>query len=297
MSKILITDKINLEIFKENLGEANIDYRPGLNNQEISEIIKNYDIVIVKPRVELNSGVLENSGIRVIGVLGNGTENIDMEFVKEKNIEVLRLPDESVESVAEYTIAMMINIARGIVQAHGSIKSLKWDKDLYHGTQLKGSVLGVLGMGKIGLAVAERAKAIGMKVIGYDPYVKSEEWEIVDSLDEFLKRSQMMAVHVPLLENTKNLISQKEVDGMDGMLIVNSSRAGIFHKESLIEGLKSGKIRGYATDVHYNEPVKEEDRELIEMENVICTPHIGAQTIDVQNNIAKKMAEMIKPRL
>ncbi|MBL7160734.1 MAG: hypothetical protein ISS93_02690 [Candidatus Aenigmarchaeota archaeon] len=303
--KILVTDGMDIETLQKELGDCfHVDYRPGIRQEELEQACQGVDAIIVKPRVRLDKGLLERAGIKFIGVAGNGTDNIDLAFAKEKGIDVRNMPGESVDSVAEYTLTVLGVMARNIIRAHQSLKGMKWEKDLLIGSQLKGRTLGVLGMGKIGRAVALRAdRGLGMQVVGYDPYVKQGdidgfECRMIEGLGDFLGEADFISVHVPLIEETRNLIGSGEIGKMrEGVVIVNVSRAQLFEKEALIAGLRSGKIRGYVTDVHYQEPVGDEDRELIGLENVICTPHIGAQTREAQRSLAEKLAKLVIERL
>jgi len=294
-TKILITDAIDIETFRQRIGDGfELEYCPGISYEEIKERVSGFEALIVKPRVRVDRGLLSGCGLKFIGVMGSGTDNIDLEAAKEQGIGIVNFPEESVESVAEYVVGMIINLARGIVRAHASLKGVKWEKDRFCGVMLKGRVLGVMGTGKIGMEVAARAEALGMEVVGYDPYVSPGGMNMVKDLGEFLGKCDFLSVHIPLLESTENLVGKGEIEKMrNGVFIVNSSRARLFQKEALIEGLRSGKIGGYATDVHYDEPVGEEDRELLGLENVICTPHIGAQTKEAQGSLAEKMASLL----
>jgi len=227
------------------------------------------------------------------------SDNIDTKSAAEKNIKVINTPDVSTVSVAELVIGFMVAAARFIPQATDSLKRGEWEKEKFMGTELAGKTLGIIGVGRIGNAVAKRAKAFDMNVIGYDPYVKnSQEIKLVD-FDVLLKTSDFITVHTPLTDETKHLISINEIKNMKkGVTVINAARGGIIDENALKYGLDNGIIRAVCLDVFESE--KPFRSVLTDEYNFIGTPHIGAQTEEAQKRagfeIAKKIVEYLSTK-
>ena len=239
--------------------------------------------------------------LKAIGRAGIGLDNIDLEAAKEHNIKVLNTPGATSISVAELALGHMLALARHIPQATASLKAGKWEKKRFMGVELYGKTLGIIGIGRIGREVAKRALALGMDLLAYDPYVKEESVRDLGvkllPLDDVLAHSDYITVHVPLTEETRHLLSTEEFAKMkDGVRIVNCARGGVVDEEALYEALVSGKVVGAALDVFEEEPPKES--KLLQLDNVIATPHIGASTVEGQRRagveIAEKMIEALK---
>jgi D-3-phosphoglycerate dehydrogenase len=297
--KVLVTDPIHpdgIALLKSSGFE--VDEKYDLDKDSLKEIIKNYDALIVRSKTKVTKEVIE-SGQRLvaIGRAGVGLDNIDSKTATEKNIKIINTPGVSTVSVAELVMGFMIAAVRYIPQATLSLKKMEWDKEKFSGTELADKTLGIIGIGRIGSAVAKRAKSFDMKVIGFDPYVKqSKDMQIVD-LDTLLRSSDIISVHVPLTDETKHMISMKEVEKMKrGMIVINAARGGILDENALKYGLDNGIIRAVCLDVFESEkPFKSV---LVDHYNFIGTPHIGAQTEEAQKRagleIAKLMSEYLK---
>jgi len=297
--KILICDPID-ESGISRLREAGfeVDVKPNITEDQISEIIHEYDAIIVKSRVKVGREIIERGvKLKVIGRAGVGLDNIDVEAAKERGLIVLNTPEAPADSTAELTIGLILSLARMIPLADRSMKEGMWLKRRLKGWQLKGKTIGIIGLGNIGLRVATLAKAFGMKILinkrtPPDPKILEDLGAEFVSLEELLRRSDIVSLHVPLTEETKGMIGAHEISIMkDGAFIVNTSRGAVIDEEALFEALKSGKLGGAALDVYSEEPPK--DLRLIKLPNVVCTPHIGAQTREAQKEVSILIAEKI----
>ncbi|MCS7098071.1 MAG: hydroxyacid dehydrogenase [Candidatus Methanomethyliaceae archaeon] len=300
--KILIADEVHEEC-SEKLKKAGfeVEEKPNITNEDLKKIINNYDILIVRGRIKVTRDIIENAtNLKLIGRVGVGLDNIDVEAAERRGIKVINTPQMSTIAVAELTISLILNLLRGTYRAIESMKKGLWEKKSFYGNELFNKTLGIIGFGRIGKAVAERAKAFGMKVIVYDIFMDQESLERMkvtraSSLEELLRLSDIISLHVPLTKDTKHLINSSTIALMrTGAYIINTSRGEIINTKDLLEALKSGKLAGAALDVFENEPPKEPwEKELIQLPNVITTPHIGAQTYEAQAEGAKIMAENI----
>ena len=299
--KILVTDQIHPEAiaFLKNAG-FEVDEKYDIDNKGLKEIIENYDALIVRSRTKVTKEIIEaGKRLSVIGRAGVGLDNIDTKSAAEKNIKVINTPDVSTVSVAELVIGFMVAAARFIPQATDSLKRGEWEKEKFMGTELAGKTLGIIGVGRIGNAVAKRAKVFDMNVIGYDPYVKnSQEIKMVD-FDVLLKTSDFITVHTPLTDETKHLISINEIKNMKkGVTVINAARGGIIDENALKYGLDNGIVRAVCLDVFESE--KPFRSVLTDEYNFIGTPHIGAQTEEAQKRagfeIAKKIVEYLSTK-
>ena len=297
--KILITDHIHPEGIKllRNSG-FDVDEKYDCDKEDLKKIIENYDALIVRSKTKVTREIIE-SGKRllVIGRAGVGLDNIDVNAAKEKNIKVVNTPDVSTISVAELVIGFMISAARYIPQATESLKRGEWEKEKYMGIELSGKNLGIVGIGRIGKAVAKRAKALDMNVFGYDPYVKNDENIKMVDFDTLLKISDFISFHVPITEETKHMVSVKEIEKMKkGVILINAARGGILDENAIKQGMEKGIVRAICLDVFESE---KPFSSILTMENnFIGTPHIGAQTEEAQQRagleISKKIIEYLK---
>lgn len=300
MAKVLVTDKLEksgLDILKQ---VADVDYKPGISHDELKDIIKDYDALLVRSGTQVTREIIAACGpnMKIIGRAGVGVDNIDLEAATEKGIIVVNSPEGNTIAAAEHTIAMMMSMARLVPQADNSIKKGEWKRANFVGFELYNKVLGVVGLGKIGGRVAFIAKSMGMKIIAYDPFVSKEYvekngFELVD-LDEIWKRSDIITFHIPKTSETANLLNKNVINKCKkGVRIVNCARGGIINEADLAEAIKSGYVAGAAFDVFEEEPVK--DSPLLHLNNkVVLTPHLGANTEEAQLNVAIDVAEQIK---
>ncbi|HBT19778.1 MAG TPA: phosphoglycerate dehydrogenase [Peptococcaceae bacterium] len=296
--RVLITDSVS-EKGVEVLQEAGIkvDIKTGLSEDEIAEIIGDYDALIVRSQTKVTRKILDKAAsLKIIGRAGVGVDNIDLDAATEKGIIVVNAPEGNTIAAAEHTMAMMLALARNIPQAHNALINGTWDRKSYMGVELRNKVLGILGLGKIGSEVAKRSLAMEMKVLAYDPFVSSERAEklgvkLVD-LRTLFKEADFITIHLPLNDDTRHLIDKDAIAVMKpGVRIINVARGGIVDEEALYEALKEGKVAGAAIDVFENEP--RTDSPLFELKNVVVTPHLGASTKEAQINVAVDVAKDI----
>jgi D-3-phosphoglycerate dehydrogenase len=301
--KVLITEHIaeaGVELLKSQ-PDVELTYEPELfrDFKKILEIIPQYHALITRSGTPVTEELLERAkNLKVVGRAGVGVDNIDLEAASRRGILVVNAPTGNTLAATEHTMGMMIAAARLIPYAHKSLKEeRKWERKKFMGVELAGKTLGIIGFGRIGSRVGIRAKAFDMKVIAYDPYIKREKAErlgveLVDELEELLKRSDIITVHTPLTEETKNMITKKEIELMkDGVIILNIARGGIINERDLYEALVSGKVRAAAVDVFSKEPAT--DNILLDAPNIVVTPHIGANTFESQTNVAVIIANQV----
>ncbi len=296
--KILVTDplaKEGLGILKEE-GFA-VDCKGKLSPEELAKIIPGYEGLIVRSGTRVPKEVIEKAtNLKVIGRAGVGLDNVDIEAATAKGIIVMNSPAGNTISTAEHTLAMIFALARNIPQADHSLKERTWEKKKFTGSELYGKTLGIIGLGRVGSRIAKLASSLGMKVIGYDPFISPEkaakvQVRLVD-LKELFQQSDYITVHTPLTPETKGIVGKGEFKLMkEGVRIINCARGGIIDEGALYEALKEGKVKGAALDVYEKEPPIESP--LLGLDNVITTPHLGASTDEAQINVARDIAQQI----
>jgi len=304
MIKILISDPLaeeGIKIFKE-VENFSVDVRTDLKPDSLKEVIKEYDALVVRSATKVNKEIIAAAQrLKVIGRAGVGLDNVDLEAATQKGIIVMNTPLGNTISTAEHTFSMMLALARNIPQANVSTKMGEWKRTKFMGIELYNKTLGVVGLGKIGSEVAKRAAAFGMKVIAYDPFLSKEVAsrlgvEMVE-LDNLLSKADFITVHVPLTDNTYHMISTQAFSLMKkGVRIINCARGGIIDEKALLTALKDKKVSGAALDVFEQEPV-DKNNELLKMDNVIVTCHLGASTEEAQVNVAIEIAECVRDYL
>ena len=299
MKKILVSDPLSkrgLEILEKAKG-LKYDLKPGLSPEELKKIIPEYDGIIIRSETKLKGDMIEaGKRLTVIGRAGIGLDNVDLPAATKRGVVVMNTPQENAIAAAEHTIAMILSISRKIPQATASMKAGKWEKKKFMGVELYNKTLGMIGIGVIGTIVADRARGFKMKILGYDPYLSKEvaEKKGVDlvSLDELLSRSDFITVHTPLTDETRNLIDKNAFDKMrGGVIIVNCARGGIINEKDLYDAIKGRKVAGAALDVFEKEPAV--GNPLLELDEVISTPHLGAATEEAQENVAIAIAQQV----
>jgi D-3-phosphoglycerate dehydrogenase len=293
--KVLIADQINQKGIEELKEVAEVIVRTDITPEELVKDIKDFDAIIVRSRTKVTKEVIEvASNLKIIARAGVGVDNVDVQAATERGIMVVNAPESTSITVAEHTIGLILSLSRKISIADSSVKDGKWEKSQFMGMELNNKTMGIVGMGRIGSQVVIRAKAFGMDIVVYDPYITPEEAseEVVD-LETLLKNSDVITIHVPLTPETKHLISMPEFDLMKkNTLIVNCARGGIINEDDLYEALSEGKISGAALDVFENEPPV--GSSLFELDNVVLTPHIAASTSEAQRDAAIIVAKEIK---
>ncbi len=295
--KVLVCDPIHQEgIEKLKRSGFEVDLQPTISYEKLRRVVSSYDALIVRSRTKVTKEILDaGKRLKVIGRAGVGLDNIDGETADEKGIEVLNTPEAPALAVAELTVGLILSLARKIPLADRTLKKGEWMKKKLVGWQLKGKTLGTVGLGNVGLEVAMLAKAFGMKILITKRTPPAPEvLEQLDgeyiALEEMLQRSDIVTLHVPLTPQTHHLIGEEEIQLMkDGAYLINTSRGAVVDEEALLTALKSSKLAGAALDVYEEEPPK--DLTLIKMPNVVCTPHIGAQTEEAQKAAATLIAD------
>lgn len=264
--------------------------------QLIAEIPK-YDALIVRSATKVTAAVIEAAtNLKVIGRAGVGVDNIDLDAATKRGVVVVNTPGGNSASTAEHTVAMLLSMARNIPQAHMSMKQGKWDRKRFTGVEVRGKVLGVIGLGRVGMEVVKAGVGLGMEVIGYDPFISADltrplRVKLAD-LDDLCRQADFITVHTPLNEQTRGLVDARRLGIMKpGVRIVNCARGGIIDEEALIEALKTGTVSAAALDVYESEPPT--SSELLKLDNVVLTPHLGASTQEAQENVAVDAAKQV----
>ncbi len=293
--KVLICDPISGAAI-ERMRKCNIevDVRDTITPDELMEVIPSYDAIVVRSRTKVRKQVLDRAAnLKVIVRGGVGMDNIDADYAATKGVRVLNTPGASSYSVAELTIAFMFALARPIVQATQSLREGIWEKKRFEGIEIQGKTLGIIGMGRIGTAVAARAAALGMIVLGFDSRtVGPAPYMMMVPLDELLARADFITLHVPLTESSHHLINREVIAKMkDGVRIMDCARGGVIDEDALYDAIAAGKVAGAALDVFENEPPA--DRKLFELSQVIGSPHIGASTHEATARIGDEVADIL----
>lgn len=265
--------------------------------EELLEELADADAILVRSRTRVTREVIEKAGkLKVIGRAGVGVDNIDLEAATQRGILVVNAPEASTITVAEHTMGLILALARRIPFADASLKSGRWEKKKFLGCELRGKTLGIIGLGRIGTQVALKAKAFGMRIIAYDPYISEDygrELGIqVTGFEEVIREADFITLHVPLTEKTRGIIGEREIEKMkQGVYIINCARGGVVREDALLKGLRSGKVAGAALDVFEVEPPI--GRPVLEAENVVVTPHLGASTEEAQRYASTIVCEEV----
>ena len=276
-----------------------MDVKPGLTEEELCGIIGEYDGLVIRSGTKVTKKVIEASThLRVIGRAGVGVDNVDIPAATEKGILVMNTPSANILSAAEHTCAMILSAARKIPQAHESMHKGEWKRSKYSGIELNGKTLGIIGVGRVGGEVARRLKHFNMTLVGYDPFLPPEVAADIGvrltTLDEVIEVADIMTIHTPLLPETRGMISMPQFKKMKpGAILVNVARGGIVNEDDLYTALKENVIAGAAFDVWCEEPLCEHEKKLLELENLVTTPHLGASTAEAQERVAVEIAESV----
>lgn len=308
--KCLIIDHVDACIATELGKYMAVDTHILPSHDQLLALIPSYDVLIMRIDPAINSSILEAAtNLKVIGVCSVGLNHIDLECAGQKGITVFNAPGLNANAVAELTICKMLELSRGTVYSDYDVKhNRKWDKYRFVGRELRGRKLGVLGFGRIGRRVGELARAFGMEILAYDPYLKPEDFEKEHAMgmdiDTLLRESDYVSIHMPLTSETKNLIDAKRIDEMKyDCIVLNMARGGIVNEADMFEALKAGKMGGYGTDVMENELAGDGFADeaapspLFDCDQFIVTPHSGAQTVDAAHDIGLHIVGKIKAAL
>jgi D-3-phosphoglycerate dehydrogenase len=298
MPKVLISDELSpraVDIFRDR--GIDVDMKTGLKPDQLKAIIGDYDGLAIRSATKVTKDILESAhALKVVGRAGIGVDNVDIPSASARGVVVMNTPFGNSITTAEHAIAMLFALARDIPQANMSTHAGKWEKSRFMGVELTGKVLGVIGCGNIGSIVADRALGLKMRVIAYDPFLSPERATDLGvekvELDDLLTRADFITLHTPLTEQTRNIIDAKALaKTKKGIRIINCARGGLIDEAALLAALESGHVAGAGLDVFAVEPAKESP--LFALEQVICTPHLGASTTEAQENVALQVAEQM----
>jgi D-3-phosphoglycerate dehydrogenase len=294
-AKILVSDSLAEEGLDVLRREAEVEVKTDLTPQQLAEAIGQYDAIVVRSATKVTAEVIEaGQRLRVIGRAGVGVDNIDVERATERGIMVVNAPTPTVVAVAEHTMALLLATARHVPRADASLREGKWLKKQLVGTTVAGKVLGVVGLGRIGTAVAKLARAFAMEIIAYDPYLTREQFNErgaipVSSLEELLKQSDFVTLHVTLTPETRGMIGVRELDMMKPTArLINCDRGAVVDEEALLKALEEGKLAAAGLDCFCKEPAT--DNPLCCHEKVVATPHIAASTVEAQRDVGRQIA-------
>ncbi len=297
--KIIICDGMHqsgLQLLRENTS-IRVDVPQQISAEEIMDTIADYDAMVVRSRTKVTADLIARAKrLRVIGRAGTGVDNIDIAAASSRGILVMNTPGANAMAAAEHTMALMLALARHVPQATQSLREGRWDKKKFMGTELYHQSLGIVGLGKIGSIVADRALGMKMNVLAYDPHIMPEAAAILGaewvSLDELFARSDFITLHVPRTAETENIVNGESIRLMKrGVRIINCARGGLVDEAALYDALMDGHVAGAALDVFAKEPPT--DNPLLKLDNVIFTPHLGASSVQAQANVARAIATQI----
>ena len=302
--KVLVSDSVAAEAIErlKAVQGIEVDYAPELKGEELKKHLADAEGLIVRSATKVTAELIAAAPkLRCIVRAGVGVDTVDVPAASRRGIIVMNTPGGNTLSTAEHTMALLLALSRNVYPACASLKGGKWDRKSFMGTQLAGKTIGVIGLGRIGIEVARRCTAFGMGVLGFDPYMtpdraKQLQVPLAPSLDEVWARADYVTVHVPMGDETRGMIGAAQLAKMkDGVRIINCARGGIVDEAALAEAIRSGKVAGAALDVFESEPPK--GRELIDLPQVLCTPHLGASTEEAQVSVAVEAAEIISDAL
>jgi D-3-phosphoglycerate dehydrogenase len=297
--RVLVAEKLAPEGVALLQAEHEVDVRVGLSRDEFLAALPDYEALLVRSGVKADAeAIAAGTRLVVIGRAGVGVDNIDIPAATEAGITVVNAPTGNTTAAAEHTLALLFSLARNVPAADASMHAGRWDRSAFMGRELVDKTLGVVGLGKIGMAVADRARALGMHVVGFDPYVTDEAARLhgVESMSvaDILKVADAVTVHVPKTKDTANLISTDELASMKPTaFIINVARGGVVDEAALAAALEAGTIAGAAVDVYSSEPPGAENP-LLGAPNIILTPHLGASTREAQTRVAVEAAEQVR---
>jgi len=292
--RVLVREPIaeaGIELLRERF-DVDVD-----SNGDLAGRIGDYDAIVIRSATKLTADLIERADrLKVIGRAGVGVDNVDVEAATRRGIVVANAPESTVTSAAEHTVGLLVALARNIPQAHAALKQGRWERSAWGGVELEGKTLGVLGCGRIGQQVARRALGLGMRVVAYDPFVAKERFrelgiERVETPDEVLAVAEFLTLHLPLTSETRGFLDREAIAKLpEGARVINAARGELVDEEALIEALRSGKLAAAAVDVYAEEPYA---GPLLELDNVVVTPHLAASTEEAQDRAGVIVAEQV----
>lgn len=296
--RVLVKEKIadpGVELLREHF---DVDIGIDLDDEGLLERIPDYDAIVIRSATQITGEIIERADrLKVIGRAGIGVDNVDVESATKRGIVVANAPESNIVAAAEHTLALMLAQCRKVPQAHMSLTAGKWDRSKFAGVEVYEKTLGILGFGRVGQLVAERAQAFGMKVVAYDPYVGLERYrelgvERVERPEDLYARADIISLHLPQTAETENFLDDAAFALMkDGVRIVNVARGGLLDLDALQRAMDSGKVAGASLDVFPEEPFT--DHPILQNPNVVVTPHLGASTAEAQDRAGVITAEQV----
>jgi D-3-phosphoglycerate dehydrogenase len=297
-ARVLVRETIadaGVELLRERF-DVDVD-----SNGDLAATIGDYDAIVIRSATKLTADVIERAErLKVIGRAGVGVDNVDVDAATRRGIVVANAPESTVTSAAEHTVGLLVALARNIPQAHAALKQGRWERSAWGGVELEGKTLGVLGFGRIGQQVARRALGLGMRVVAYDPFVAKERFrelgaERAETPDEVLAVAEFLTLHLPLTGETRGFLGREAIARLpDGARVINAARGELVDEEALMEALRSGKLAAAAVDVYSQEPYS---GPLLELDNVVATPHLAASTEEAQDRAGVIVAEQVAAAL
>ncbi len=300
--RIFVSDGIHedgLARLREATDVTEVAVEPGLSAAELARrLAQGYHALIVRSRTKVTRELLAAApALRVVGRAGVGVDNIDLEAARARGVVVVNAPEATTDAVAEHTLALLFAVARHIPRADASMKAGRWEKKAFMGMELAGKTLGIIGVGRIGAAVARRARGLGMHTLGYDPYLSADALaargvEPVPDLTTLLARSDVVSVHVPLTPETRGLLNAAAFAHIKpGAIVLSTARGGVVDEAALLAALEDGRVAGAGLDVFEHEPPGA--TRLVTHPRVVATPHIAAQTREAQARVARDIADEV----
>jgi len=296
--KVLVSEALADEGIEKLRTEAEVDVRLDLDPAGLLEAIGEYDALIVRSATKVTKDVVERGDrLKVVGRAGIGLDNIDVEAATRKGVLVVNAPQSNILSAAEHTMALLLALARNIPAADASMRAGKWERTRFTGVELHGKTLGILGLGRIGTLVAQRAAAFGMRLLAYDPYVSKSRAaqlsvEMAPSIEDLCGQADFITVHLPKTSETRAILGAPQLAHIKpGARIINTARGGIIDEQALLEAFREGKVAGAAFDVFEKEPPGQHP--FFEHENIVVTPHLGASTEEAQTKAGTSIAEQV----
>jgi len=296
--KVLVTERLSTAGLERLREHVEVDERLDLSPEELEAAIGDYDGLIVRSATKVTTSVLDRAdNLKVVGRAGIGLDNVDVAAATRNGVLVVNAPQSNVLSAAEHTMALLLAQARNVPQAHSALISGSWERERWQGVELHGKTLGIVGLGRVGTLVAQRASAFGMRLIAFDPYISPNRATqmgvtLMDTVAEVCRKADFLTIHLPRSKETIGIIGERELsDAKPGMRIVNTARGGLIDEDALVRALKDGRVGGAAIDVFDGEPVTEHP--LFELSNIVVTPHLGASTAEAQDKAGVAIAEQV----
>lgn len=299
MSKVLVSDPVDqagIDILQQ---VAQVDVNTNLSEEELVRLIPEYDAIMIRSGTRVTESVIEAAAqLKIIGRAGVGVDNVNVPAATRRGILVVNSPEGNTIAAAEHAIAMMLSLSRHIPDASASVKVGQWNRKQFTGVEVYKKTLGIVGLGKIGSHVATIARAMGMRLLAYDPFLSAERAEQIGcqlvELDVLLREADYITLHLPKTAETAHMVNAESLKSMKpSARIINCARGGIIDEVALAEALAAGTIAGAALDVYENEPLGESPLTALGKE-IILTPHLGASTAEAQVNVAIDVAEQIR---